>query len=77
MLKYIRAILSKVSIHVVRNYRDSARNSRPCQNCINFMKHVNVKEVYYSDDLGRMVRAKIANMSDGVVSKGQRACLDL
>lgn len=73
MLKYIRSVMSKVSIHVVRNYKNEAKNSRPCQRCINFMKFVNVKMVYYSDDQGKMVKARVATMGDGVVSKGQRA----
>lgn len=77
MLKYIRSILSKVTVHVVRNYRNGVRNSRPCQNCINFMKYANVKAVYYSDDDGRMIRAKINTMDNGVISKGQRATFDL
>jgi hypothetical protein len=72
-LQYIRSVLSKVSIHVVRNYRNNARNSRPCQNCIDFLKYANVKNIYYSDDNGRMVKTAISKISNGVISKGQRA----
>lgn len=41
------------------------------------MKYANVKAVYYSDDDGRMIRAKINTMDNGVISKGQRATFDL
>lgn len=75
MLAYIRQLLGKVSIHVVRNYRNTVRDSRPCQACMDFLKYAGVKNVYYSDNEGRMVRCRVSRLSGGIICSGLRAQL--
>lgn len=38
-------------------------NSRPCSNCLQYMKAFGVKWVYYSSETGDMVKERISTMT--------------
>jgi hypothetical protein len=44
------------------NNRGEMKNSRPCNNCIRYMKLFNVRKVYYSDNDGDIVLEKVKDM---------------
>ena len=62
-----RKKIKKYAIIVIRidkRDKDSVQlmNARPCQNCLNMMKSIGLKKVYYSDDKGDIVCEQIKNM---------------
>ena len=53
----------KIQIIVIRWNGHRFVNSKPCINCINFMKFVGIKEIYYSNNNGDIVSEKIKNIT--------------
>ena len=49
---------------VVRNYKGKLANSKCCADCINIMKMVGIRKVYYSDKEGNIICEKVNNMSN-------------
>ena len=49
---------------VVRNYKGKLANSKCCEDCINIMKKVGIRKVYYSDKEGNIICEKVNNMSN-------------
>jgi hypothetical protein len=56
---------SKMKLYVVRvsgNDPDKLLNSRPCKNCIEYMKLFGVKYVFYSNETGEITKEKVDTM---------------
>ncbi len=47
-----------VSVIVIRWNGGKIRSSKPCKQCCEFMRKLNVKNIHYSDDNGSMKREK-------------------
>ena len=43
------------------------KNSRPCVDCIETMKFLNIRRVYYTTDEGYLVYEKVSEMKEGYV----------
>lgn len=56
---------------VVRNYRGHLAESKCCADCINIMKSVGIRKVYYSTPDGIMVE-KVEEMSNTVSGGRQK-----
>jgi len=53
---------SKMKLYVVRvsgNDPEKLLNSRPCKNCIEYMKLFGVKYVFYSNETGEITKEKV------------------
>jgi hypothetical protein len=57
---------------VIRSSRadGSLMNSRPCENCIDLMRQVGIKTVYYSSNDASMVKEQVVNMKQDHTSFG-------
>lgn len=56
---------SKMKLYVVRvsgNDPDKLLNSRPCNNCIEYMKLFGIKYVFYSNEFGEITKEKVDTM---------------
>ena len=49
---------------VVRNYKGKYAESKCCHDCINILKKVGIRRVYYSTKNGNIVCEKVINMSN-------------
>jgi deoxycytidylate deaminase len=47
-------------------------NSKPCINCLNKLKKLNIKRIFYSDKNGNIVGEKIKNMISGIITEGDK-----
>ena len=72
LLNKVRDILSNKTITVVREYNGRLRNSKPCSHCAKYMLQLGIKSVEYSDDNGTIVRCRIENLENTVVSRFHR-----
>jgi len=48
------------------------KNSRPCNQCIDYLKKYNIKKVYYSNEYGDIVCEKLYDMEKKHVSSGEK-----
>jgi hypothetical protein len=64
--------LKKYSIYVIRSSRadGSLMNSRPCENCIDLMRKVGLKTVYYSSGDASIIKENVENMKQDHTSFG-------
>jgi hypothetical protein len=60
--KKLRKKLAKTDILVFRQSQHGISNSRPCYDCLQTMKSMNIRRVYYSTDNGTFVYEKVSNM---------------
>lgn len=54
--------MASVQILVIRvsySKEPTIVNSKPCINCINYMKSLGIKKLYYSNDQGEIIYEKI------------------
>lgn len=59
------------TLTVIRIGKDSKlMNSKPCKNCIAFMKKYSIKNVAYSNSNGIIVSEKIKEIKSNHISKG-------
>jgi hypothetical protein len=58
----LRKRISKTDILVFRNSSKGIKNSRPCSECLETMKKLGIRRVYYSLDTGEIVYEKVSNM---------------
>ena len=67
-------MLSKLNLIVIRiNKNLELKNSRPCANCLQFMKDVNINKVYYSSGNGsEIICEKVKNMISNHKSFGNK-----
>jgi|SRR3989338_195092 len=66
---------NKINVYVIRETADGRLvNSRPCNNCLDFMKKYHVHKVYYSTDDGTIKVEKLRDMSYIHKSLGWRSC---
>jgi hypothetical protein len=55
--------VKKNDIFVIRvNHKGNLGNSRPCYNCLDMMRAVGIKRVYYTDDKGDVVCENVKDM---------------
>ena len=54
--------LTKTDILVFRTSSSGIRNSKPCSECIQIMKKLNIRRVYYSTNEGSLVYEKVSNI---------------
>ena len=66
--------LSKLNLIVIRiNKNQELKNSRPCANCLQFMKDVNINKVFYSSGNGtEIICERVKNMISHHVSFGNK-----
>jgi deoxycytidylate deaminase len=76
--KIPKRLVRGMDIIVIRINRSSKlRNSRPCQDCIDEMKRIGIRKVYYSDDNGEIVYEFVDDMVKTHTSAGMRFCKGL
>lgn len=69
----IQKLSGGVDIIVIRiNNRMELKNSRPCNNCIEKLKSIGIRRVYYSNDDGEIVREDINTMEKLHISYGDK-----
>lgn len=69
--KNIQRKLNNVQLLVVRiggNSKKEFVNSKPCVHCINYMKQLGIKKIYYSDNFGNIIYEKIQDIQTDHVS---------
>lgn len=61
---------------VVRlNSNNKLANSKPCVDCLEKLKKIGIKKIYYSDAMGRIVEEKIRYASSSHVCSGKKMVL--
>jgi tRNA(Arg) A34 adenosine deaminase TadA len=69
----IQKMQGSVDIIVIRiNNRMELKNSRPCNNCIEKLRSIGIRRVYYSNETGNIVREDIDTMEKIHVSYGNK-----
>jgi deoxycytidylate deaminase len=58
----LRKKLIKTDILVFRDTSTGIKNSKPCSECINTMKNMGIRRVYYSTDDGILVYEKVSEI---------------
>lgn len=79
-IKILKRLMSKTYIIVIRiggHGHNSVINSRPCQNCINYMKNIGIKKIYYSNEDGNFTGEHITYMESNHLSMAARRLNDL
>jgi deoxycytidylate deaminase len=67
-----------VDIIVIRiNNKMELKNSRPCNNCIEKLKSIGIRRVYYSNEIGEIVREDIDTMEKIHISYGDKFWMNL
>jgi deoxycytidylate deaminase len=65
--------MKKLDVYVVRiNAKGELNNSKPCSNCLNNLKKLNIGKIYYSDENGNIVCERANNMFTDYVSSGYK-----
>lgn len=60
-----RNLYNKIDIIVIRiNKSSDLKNSRPCSDCIRYLKEHGIRKVYYSNSAGDIVCEKVKNMEE-------------
>jgi Mg2+ and Co2+ transporter CorA len=66
--KNISRLLHKIELVVIRSKNGHIKLSKPCKHCINYLKYMNIKRVYYSLDSGDICYEKIKDIHSEYVS---------
>jgi tRNA(Arg) A34 adenosine deaminase TadA len=65
--------MRKVDVYVIRiNGNGKLINSKPCSHCLNSLKKLNIKKIYYSDENGDIVCEKTNDMKTDYISSGYK-----
>lgn len=48
------------------------RNSRPCYHCVENLKMFGIRNIYYSNDEGCIVKERVDSLTDNHITDGQR-----
>ena len=67
--------LKNIDILVFRQSKSGIKNSKPCKDCIQTMKSLNINKVYYSSDSGILICEKINNITSEHLSQLSRVRL--
>jgi deoxycytidylate deaminase len=62
--------LCKTIVVIKLSVNNTLGNSKPCVNCLNKLKKLNIKRIYYSDANGNIVGEKIKDMISNTISRG-------
>lgn len=75
MIRRLRKKCSKIEFIVIKQSQAAVclGNSRPCSVCLNMMKLLNFKNVYYSDTTGNIIVEKISQMQSTHFSQMNRS----
>ena len=71
----IKRKLNNIQLLVIRiagPNKDNFASSKPCMHCINYMRSLGIKKIYYSTDTGDIVFEKIINIYSEHVSMVRR-----
>lgn len=68
----VRRKLYKTDILVFRNSLHGIKNSRPCADCLETMKQIGIRRVYYSSNSGEIICEKVSQMVSNHHSKMSR-----
>ena len=52
-------MVSKLKIIVIRWSCDRFTLSKPCKHCVEFLKNIGIKKIYYSDDYNNIIYENI------------------
>jgi deoxycytidylate deaminase len=76
--KIPKRVVKGMDIIVIRiNKKLQLRNSRPCKDCIDELKQIGIRKVYYSNDNGDIVYEFVENMIKTHTSAGMKFCKEL
>lgn len=64
--------LKGLDVIVIRIKNNMLKNSRPCNNCIDKLRKVGIRKVYYSNEDGIIVSEFVENMEKLHISSGYR-----
>jgi hypothetical protein len=71
--KIPKRIVKGMDLIVIRvNKGSQLRNSRPCKDCIDELKRIGIRKVYYSDDTGNIVYEFVEDMINMHTSAGMK-----
>lgn len=66
----------KIDIFVIRiDNQNNLKNSYPCNNCIHKFFEIGVKNIYYSNENGIIVKEKVSNLETRFYTSGDRYIL--
>jgi len=74
-LKEIRNIMNRTYIVVIRFSDGVFKISKPCMHCMEYMKTIGLKKVYYSIDTSEIVCEKIKDLETTHVSLYNRTLI--
>jgi hypothetical protein len=62
-----------LEILVIRVDKDGLlKNSRPCNHCVESLKMFGIRNIYYSNDHGQIIKERVITLEQTHVSGGQR-----
>lgn len=70
--------MTGLQLLVIRINRDTSTkepqlvNSKPCINCINYIRSLGIKKIYYSDDQGEIIYEKTREIYTEHISQFRR-----
>ena len=64
MPKNIARLLRKIDLVVIQSKDGRIKGSKPCKQCIAYLKYMHVKRVSYSTEGGDFITEKVATMSN-------------
>lgn len=62
----------KLDLWVIRVSKNKILNSKPCHDCVHCIKKFNIRNVYYSNGNGYIIKCKASSLSNKHLSKGRR-----
>lgn len=66
--KNVTRSLNKITVIVIRYHNEKLVLSKPCKHCINLMKKIGIKKIYYSNEKGQVIYDKINSITTNHVS---------
>ena len=71
--KYTHIVTKKLEIMVIRLDKfGNLKNSKPCKHCLEALKMMNIKTIYYSTDAGVIEKERIRDFHTNHYSGGQK-----
>jgi deoxycytidylate deaminase len=63
----------KISMIVLRvNLQGELKNSKPCYHCLEELKNIGIRKIYYSNEHGEIIMEKTKNMETTHISRNRR-----
>jgi tRNA(Arg) A34 adenosine deaminase TadA len=66
-------MIKKISLIVLRvNRYNELVNSKPCYHCLEYLKNIGIKNIYFSDDNGNIIKEKTKYMKTEHITRNRR-----